>query len=66
MSKYLRKVESGSVANLLADDNIPLAEVFAFDNFCAHIISSILTSDPDAIDLQIPSNRRRYAVDNID
>ena len=66
MSKYLRKVESGSVDNLLAEDNIPLADVFAFANFVAHIISSILTSVPDAIDLQISTNRRRYAVDNID
>ena len=32
----------------------------ALDNFCAHIMSSILTSVPAAIALQIVSNLNRY------
>ena len=59
ISKYLRKVQSLSVVSVLAELNIPLADVFALDNFSAHIISSNVTSVPAAIDLQIPSNRRR-------
>jgi len=65
MFKYLRKESSSLEANRLADCNIPLADVFAFANFSAHIISSNPTSCPAAIDLQMSTNRRRYAVDNI-
>ena len=39
--------------------------MFALDNFCAHIISLILTSVPEAMSLQIDSNLRRYWVDSI-
>ena len=65
MFKYLRKESSSLDDNRLADCSIPLADVFAFANFCAHIMSSILTSVPAAIDLQMSTNRRRYAVYNI-
>ena len=44
MSRYFKHVPSSSVDNLLAELSIPLADVFALDNFSAHIISSKLTS----------------------
>lgn len=50
---------------LLAFFNIPLAEVFAFDNFSAHIISSKLTSPPEAMSLQIASSLNLYWVESI-
>ena len=63
----LRQEPSESVANLLAELNIPLADVFAFANFALGFESyhSILTSVPEAMSLQMPSNLRRYFVDNI-
>ena len=64
-SKYFKQDQSGSVAILLAELNIPLADVFALANFVAHIISPMLTSVPDAMSLQMPSSLRRYWVDNI-
>ena len=63
--KYLRKESSSLEAKRLADCYMPLADVFAFANFSAHIMSSNPTSCSAAIDLQMSTNRRRYAVDNI-
>ena len=43
-SKNFKHEPSSSVFNLLAELSIPLADVFALDNFSAQIISSKLTS----------------------
>ena len=55
----------GSVDILLAVFSIPLAAVFAFASFSAQIISSRLTSVPEAISLHIASSLKRYCVDSI-
>ena len=60
MFNSLRKESVGSIDNLRALLNIPLADVFDFDNFSAHIISDKGTSTPEAMSLQIASKRRRY------
>ena len=65
MFKLLRKESFGFVFILLAFFSIPLAEVFAFDNFSAHIISSKLTSPPEAMSLQIASSLNLYWVESI-
>jgi hypothetical protein len=60
MFNSFRKESVGFVLILLALLSIPLAEVFDFDSLSAQIMSSKLTSVPEAISLQIASNRKRY------
>ena len=63
--KLFKKESFGFVFILLACFNIPLADVLALDNFSAHIISSKLTSPPEAISLQIASSLNLYWVESI-